>query len=173
MSIGIRVVGSALLFIVLVTSGLVAKAASGPPADVYPFIAEIGPPTAHAKIGGDQRFERVITFGRNASGELVVTSLQVLGLSGTPKIPAATIGVMIAHYDGQCDAPHANDDYAASQGLLDYVIASSGDTIWEIEPLKGINAVRTVSGVDRFGAWETFQKDPEQYQTYKCDMAGR
>jgi len=153
---------------------LAATTAQGAPADpvapdVYPFVTAIAEATAGARIGGnDQRFERVITFGRNASGQLVVTSISALRAVGGLAIPSGAIGVLIVHFDGQCGPPQGSDDYAAAQGVLDFVASSSGKVLWEITTTNGAREIRQVAGPESFGQRETFQSDPGQYRVYKC-----
>jgi hypothetical protein len=162
---------AACLTLVAATSAQSALADAMAP-DVHPFVTSIAKATAGARIGGsDQRFERIITFGRNASGELVVTSLSALRTASGLQVPAGTIGVLIVHYDGQCAPPQGGDDYPATQGLLDFVAGSSGEQLWEVGTANGAREIRQVNGVASFGPWETFQADPSLYRVYKCAAA--
>jgi hypothetical protein len=164
--ISAKVGATCLALLASATADSVIAAASAP--DVYPFIAAIAKVTAGAQIQGDQRFEKVVTFGRNASGELVVTTLEALNVGQRPQLPSGTLGVMIVHYQGQCGPPLASDDYAASQGLLDFVVSSTGEDIWEVTASDGASEVRSVEGPGRFGPWEKFQTDPSRYRSYAC-----
>jgi hypothetical protein len=165
----VRATCVALLMAAVGPSALAAPVA-GP--DIYPFVAQIAEATAGAKIQGNQHVEKVVTFGRNASGELVVTSLSALAPGQRPQIPSGTVGVIVVHFAGQCGPPLAGDDYAASQGVLDFVASSTGDHLWEVATADGGAQVRSVEGPDRFGPWETFQADPSRYHSYPCAAAG-
>ncbi|MDB5430644.1 MAG: hypothetical protein JWP35_1760 [Caulobacter sp.] len=140
----------------------------GPPQDVYEMVKAVGPPTAQAKMRGDQRFEKTLTMGRGSDGQLAITSMQALGPDQKPALPAGTVAVLYAHYQGQCAAPNGADDFPASQGVATFVISSSGASIWEIAAVNGVTSIRLVKD-GGFGPWEAFQANPERYAVYRCD----
>jgi hypothetical protein len=141
---------------------------ANPPQDVYEMVKAVGPPTAQAKTQGDQRFEKTLTMGRGSDGQLAITSMQVLGEGRKPSMPAGTVAVLYAHYQGQCAAPNGADDFPASQGVATFVISSSGANIWEIAAIDGVTSIRLVKD-GGFGPWEAFQANPERYAVYRCD----
>jgi hypothetical protein len=139
------------------------------PADVYAMVAAIAPSTAQAKLRGAQTFEKVVTIGRNANGEPVVTSMQVLSPGAKPTMPDGTLAVLFAHYEGQCGAPSGADDYPATNGVETFVVSASGANVWEIGFAHGTTSVRLMKSPGSFGDWEAFQKSPDKYVAYGCD----
>jgi hypothetical protein len=160
---------AALCPLMLASSGWAADEKVHADADIWGMVTAIAGPTAGAKLGGGQQAEKAVTIARNANGEAGVTSMQALGAGSKATFPAGTLALLIAHYPGQCSAPYADDDYAASQGVETFVVSASGDYIWEVAKTGGAVSVRLVQGHDAFGPWEPFQKNPAGYRTYRCE----
>jgi hypothetical protein len=137
-------------------------------ADIYEFVAKIGPDLGSFKLNGDQNYERGVTFARNANHELVVTSLAVLRPGQAPEPSVGMIGVVLGHYPGQCELPYGSDDtYTAAGGLIGFVTNGSGK-VWEMGRADGIVWIRQVNSPASFGPWEKYQTDPAKYETYHC-----
>ncbi len=129
------------------------------PADLQTFVKAIAPATARAKIGGrDQKFEKVLTFGRNQDGQIVVTSIGLVGRQGGAyPIPSGTIGVAHVHYRGLRQAPHGADYQSVkAYGISGFVIGYSGK-VWEIGyDDTGGYVQRRINASGRSGKWKKF-----------------
>lgn len=150
--------------------GLAAEdEARGPVDDVYQLVAAIAAPTAGARMGGgSQKFEKIVTIGREANRGAVVTSIQAKAAEADPTLPAGTIGVMIVHHEGQCAAPYGNDGKAVADGVATYVVSPSGKHIWQVAADGGVTSFRLVRDGGDVGAWEPLQAEPSAYRTYPC-----
>ena len=138
------------------------------PADLAAFVRAIGEPTATATIGGtDQNYEKIIVFGRNAEGAVVVRAIALVGPNGG-SVPAVQgrIGLAHVHYEGLNQPPHAGDDSAARRNVSSFVIGATGQNVWEVGRVNTVNSIRSVLPGNQYGTWEVFQVEPENYTIY-------
>ena len=139
------------------------------PPDVDDFILKIAGPTATAQIRGDDgTFRKVVTLGRNAKGELVVTSIQVVASAQAPQFDDGTVAVLIVHHAGECQPPYGEDYRPLFKRIFTFIVDHSGKTVWELGYLGGTGSFRLVKGANDFGPEETFNVDPSHYKTYAC-----
>jgi hypothetical protein len=139
--------------------------------DIAAFVASIGPATANAQIGGtDQRYEKFLTFGRNADNEVVVTGISVVGRQGgniAGLITPDVISIAHVHYDTLVQPPNSGDDSIGKvRNLPSFVIGNTGQNVWEIGRVNGNIAIRSVGTNNTFGQWEKYQSNADNYRIY-------
>ena len=146
---------------------------SAPP-DVSEFVTAIALETAKAEIGGrDQDYEKFITFGRDAKGEVVVTGVAVLNHQGgeiARLISGGAIAAAHVHWSRLRQVPMGGDDSIARfNNLPSFVITGDGRQVFEIGRTKGVISIRSVRSGGEPGPWEAFQSSGK-YRHYGDGM---
>jgi hypothetical protein len=158
----------------------VAKAAGQVPADsggqdtventeLDAFMKDIAVPLANLRVTGGANPEKFITVGLNGDDQLVVTSVQVLGLQGGSNlyIPDNAVAIAHTHPTGAYQAPNGGDDsYLIVTSKPSFVVGRTGSNVWEIERDEGIPQIRLIQSGSEFGPWEPFQSNPTKYTIY-------
>ena len=135
--------------------------------DVYDFVLAIAKPTATAQVRGGKA-RRAVTIGRNPQGELVVTSLQLLGKGQQPEFPDGTVAILIVHVPSECQPPYGDDAQGLMKRIYTFVADSTGGSVWEIGYVGGRGSFHLVKARDDLGPEEAFNIDPKSYKTYPC-----
>ncbi len=139
--------------------------------DLASFVKGIGSSTASARIGGrNQEYEKFLTFGKNANGEIIVTGISLVGPQGGNifgMLNSGVIGIAHVHYQGLVQPPNSGDNSIAKvRNLPSFVIGSTGQNIWEIGRANGNISIRSILPNNNFGRWEAYQINADRYRIY-------
>ena len=134
---------------------------SAPP-DVSELVTAIAPATVNARIScPDQDYEKFLTFGRDANGEVIVTSISIPGKQGgdvSQLIPDGTIAVAHVRQSSLISTPTGGDDsIAKTRNIPSFVITGDGRQVFEVGRTKGVISIRSVRSGGKPGPWEAFQ----------------
>jgi hypothetical protein len=135
--------------------------------DLNQFLLDIKDDLANLRVAVGER-EKFVTVGRDAAGQLVVTSVQVLGESGgNPYIPAGTLTMAHTHFPDENQMPaNLDNSYLFATNKPSYVIDEKGGNLFEIGRYKGLDSIRLVNSATSFGPWERFHLDYNKYNIY-------
>jgi|GEM_PF-1780527 len=115
--------------------------------------------TSGQRVGDGKRADKILMFGRNAQGNIVVTEIQALALGGDwvePKDGAIAIMRTRASRAHNNDAPDPADmDYVRRTGARVFIVGewSKPPVIWEIARQDGQVRWRSIDGAAHAGPW--------------------
>ena len=125
--------------------------------DMRALAGGIAKATASAPIGGgSQKYEKAITFGRNAKGEPVVTGIQVMDKQGGHVKGSDTAeSTAHLHYKELVQPPIGGDNNSAKNGKASFVFGYDGKA-WEVGQQSGNSMQRTIKSDGTPGPWKPF-----------------
>jgi hypothetical protein len=122
---------------------------------------QFGDLTSGQRIGGGEVADKVLAFGRNTGGELVVTQIEILAVGGEwNELPAGAVAAMrtrVSTSEGNSRPEQADLDLAVRAGIPIFIVGewSSPPVIWEIRREGTGAAVREIDSEGVAGPWRT------------------
>ena len=128
--------------------------------DMREAVTSIAARTSHARIRGDQDYEKTLTFERGKDDGIVISSLGLPGKQGgsVPGVRRSTEAVAHVHYPGLGQQPFGLDYTPVKAGIPSFVISGETGAVWEVGRQHGRYVQRTVGRVGKVGSWVAFPK---------------
>jgi hypothetical protein len=132
--------------------------------EVRQFMNDISRATRKASLSGGNDYEKFLTVGRGAGGELIVTSIAALRQGGQWSPPPGTISHLHVHWDLLVQPPNAADDNSARvHGYASFVVGEKDKNLYEVGRKAGQSVVRLVRPNGTAGTWLPYLENGQGY----------